>query len=81
MYLVILKNAQYSQNYKLVLVRFNLDFHERKTSNYLRDVHTVRLRLRFFIAINGLCGIQCKCSYGKTATPTLNPTQPISCEN
>ena len=31
-----------------------------------------------FIAIIGLCGIQCKCSYGAIVTMTLNPTIPIT---
>ena len=38
---------------------------------YLRSVHTVRLQLRFFAAINGLHWIQCEsshcCSCGNSA--------------
>ena len=58
MYLVILNNAQYSQNYELVLVRFNLCFHERKTSNYLIKGCSHGLIVdAIFITTNGLCGI------------------------
>ena len=52
---------------------------DRTVRNNFRAVHTMHLRMRFFITMNGLCGFQCKCSHD-AITITLNLTQPISCE-
>ena len=32
------------------------------------------------LVTDGLCGTQCKCSYGAVVTWTLNPKQPFSCD-